>query len=207
MAKNNFSRVDSGSWGIFLGVWGASLYWKVDLDFWFGHPKCLFWYPQNGQKDAVLENAIELKNQNEGSIINIKIHTKNQPKFFGKFSSWQHALVSISKIVNYLWHLRMWSFQSNIRVNRHVNIWHQSPLWTFQNSPCNVFLPSENILIYWYWKYMSYLISLHHLLSENTAHVGSFSFFVFVFVSQYPAKVSFLENSQCAIVISDMIWT
>ena len=111
-----------------------------------------FWYPQNGQKDAVSENAIELKNQNEGSIINIKIHTKNQPKFFGKFSSWQHALVSISKIVNYLWHLRMWSFQSNIRVNRHVNIWHQSPLWTFQNSPCNVFLPSENILIYWYWK-------------------------------------------------------
>ena len=29
---------------------------------------------------------------------------------------------------------------------------------------------------------MSYLISLHHLLSENIAHVGSFSFFVFVFV-------------------------
>ena len=26
---------------------GASLYWKVVSEFWFGHPKCHFWYPQN----------------------------------------------------------------------------------------------------------------------------------------------------------------
>ena len=30
-------------------VLGASLYWKVVLEFWFGHPKCHFWYPQNGK--------------------------------------------------------------------------------------------------------------------------------------------------------------
>ena len=24
--------------------------WKVVLEFWFGHPKCHFWYPQNDQK-------------------------------------------------------------------------------------------------------------------------------------------------------------
>ena len=29
MAKNRFSRADLGSWGGFLGVLGASLYWKV----------------------------------------------------------------------------------------------------------------------------------------------------------------------------------
>ena len=33
----------------FFGVLGASLYWKVVLEFWFGHPKCHFWYSQNGQ--------------------------------------------------------------------------------------------------------------------------------------------------------------
>ena len=49
MAKNHFLRSDFGSWGGFLGVLGASLYWKVVLEFWFGHPKCQFWYPQNGQ--------------------------------------------------------------------------------------------------------------------------------------------------------------
>ena len=48
MAKNHFSRSDFGSWGGFLGVLGASLYWKVVSEFWFGHPKCHFWYPQNG---------------------------------------------------------------------------------------------------------------------------------------------------------------
>ena len=37
-----------GSLGGFLGVLGASLYWKVVSEFWFGHPKCYFWYPQNG---------------------------------------------------------------------------------------------------------------------------------------------------------------
>ena len=30
-----------------MGVLGGYLYWKVVLDFWFGHPKCHFWYPQN----------------------------------------------------------------------------------------------------------------------------------------------------------------
>ena len=53
MAKNHFWRAESGSRGVFLGVLGASLYWKVVLDFWFGHPKCQFWYPQNGYKDPV----------------------------------------------------------------------------------------------------------------------------------------------------------
>ena len=51
MAKNHFSRSDFGSWGGFLGVFGASLYWKVDLEFWFGLSKCHFWYPQNGQSN------------------------------------------------------------------------------------------------------------------------------------------------------------
>ena len=32
----------------FWGVLGASFYWKVVLEFWFGGPKCHFWYPQNG---------------------------------------------------------------------------------------------------------------------------------------------------------------
>ena len=48
MAKNHFLRSVFGSWGGFLGVLGASLYWKVVSEFWFGHPKCYFWYPQNG---------------------------------------------------------------------------------------------------------------------------------------------------------------
>ena len=47
MAKNHFLRSVFGSWGGFLGVLGASLYWKVVSEFWFGHPKCHFWYPQN----------------------------------------------------------------------------------------------------------------------------------------------------------------
>ena len=49
MTKNRFSRSNFGSWGGFLGVLGASLYWKVVSEFWFGHPKCHFWYPQNGK--------------------------------------------------------------------------------------------------------------------------------------------------------------
>ena len=44
----HFLRYDFGSWGGFLEVLGASLCWKVVLEFWFGHPKCHFWYPQNG---------------------------------------------------------------------------------------------------------------------------------------------------------------
>ena len=48
MAKNHFLRSVFGSWGGFLGVLGASLYWKVVSEFWFERPKCLFWYPQNG---------------------------------------------------------------------------------------------------------------------------------------------------------------
>ena len=28
-----------------MGVLGGYLYWKVVLEFWFGHPKCHFWYP------------------------------------------------------------------------------------------------------------------------------------------------------------------
>ena len=54
MAKNHFSRSDFGSWGGFLGVLGASLYWKVVSEFWFGHPKCHFWYTQNGQNGPFL---------------------------------------------------------------------------------------------------------------------------------------------------------
>ena len=49
MAKNHFSRSDFGSWGGFLGVLGAILYWKVVLEFWFGHPKCHFRYPQKAK--------------------------------------------------------------------------------------------------------------------------------------------------------------
>ena len=33
-----------------MGVLGGYLYWKVVLEFWFRHPKCHFWYPQNSQK-------------------------------------------------------------------------------------------------------------------------------------------------------------
>ena len=33
-----------------MGVLGGYLYWKVVLEFWFGHPKCHFRYPQNSQK-------------------------------------------------------------------------------------------------------------------------------------------------------------
>ena len=32
------------------GFSGGDLYWKVVLEFWFGHPKCHFRYPQNSQK-------------------------------------------------------------------------------------------------------------------------------------------------------------
>ena len=38
----------------FLGVLGASLYWKVVSEFWFGHPKRHFWYPQNDQNGVIL---------------------------------------------------------------------------------------------------------------------------------------------------------
>ena len=34
-----------------MGVLRGYLYWKVVLGFWFGHPKCHFWYPQNDQND------------------------------------------------------------------------------------------------------------------------------------------------------------
>ena len=33
-----------------MGVLGGYWYWKVVLEFWFGHLKCHFWYPQNSQK-------------------------------------------------------------------------------------------------------------------------------------------------------------
>ena len=33
-----------------MRVLGGYLYWKVVLEFWFGHPKCHFRYPQNSQK-------------------------------------------------------------------------------------------------------------------------------------------------------------
>ena len=33
-----------------MGVLGGYLYWKVVFEFWFGHPKCPFRYPQNSQK-------------------------------------------------------------------------------------------------------------------------------------------------------------
>ena len=52
MAKNHFSRSDSDSWGVFLGVLGATLCWKVVLQFWFGDPKCRFWYPQKWLKGS-----------------------------------------------------------------------------------------------------------------------------------------------------------
>ena len=54
ITKNHFLRADSGSWGGFLGVLGASLYWKVVSEFWFGHPKCHFWYPPNPQNGVIL---------------------------------------------------------------------------------------------------------------------------------------------------------
>ena len=37
-----------------MGVLGGYLCWKVVLEFWFRHPKCHFWYPQNGQNGVIL---------------------------------------------------------------------------------------------------------------------------------------------------------
>ena len=35
-----------------VSKWGFYLYWKVVLEFWFGHPKCHFGTPQNAQNDT-----------------------------------------------------------------------------------------------------------------------------------------------------------
>ena len=37
-----------------MGVLGGYLYWKVVLEFWFGHPKCHFWYPPKRPKWVIL---------------------------------------------------------------------------------------------------------------------------------------------------------
>ena len=37
-----------------MGVLGGYLCWKVVLEFWFGHPKCHFWYPPKRQKWVIL---------------------------------------------------------------------------------------------------------------------------------------------------------
>ena len=71
MAKNHFSRGDFGSWGGFLGVLEASLYWKVVSEFWFGSPKCHFRYAQNGKNSR------------------ISLHIHNVINHSGNLSTWQ----------------------------------------------------------------------------------------------------------------------
>ena len=54
MAKNRFSGVQNGSQDVEMGVLGGYLYWKVVLEFWFGHPKCHFRYPPKSPKWVIL---------------------------------------------------------------------------------------------------------------------------------------------------------
>ena len=54
MSKRHFSRVDFGSWGVSLGILGASLDYKVVLQFWLEHTKCHFWHAQIGVVLAIL---------------------------------------------------------------------------------------------------------------------------------------------------------
>ena len=49
MAKNHFLRSDFGSWGVFLGVLRASLYWKVVL---IPAPEVPFSVPSKWQKQS-----------------------------------------------------------------------------------------------------------------------------------------------------------
>ena len=44
-----------------MGVLGGYLYWKVVLQFWFGHPKCHFRYPQNGKNSQNSKTTFQYK--------------------------------------------------------------------------------------------------------------------------------------------------
>ena len=73
LAKNHFSRADAGFWGVFLRVLGASLCWKVVLEFWFVE---LFWAYRNGTSVPKLK------------ILNIQIA---KYLIFGYLDIWQGA--------------------------------------------------------------------------------------------------------------------
>ena len=50
--KKSILEVQFWFLGGFLGVLGASLYWKVVLEFWSGHRKCHFGTPKMAKLDA-----------------------------------------------------------------------------------------------------------------------------------------------------------
>ena len=69
-----------------MGVLGASLYWKVILQFWFGHPKCHFWYPPNGYKTDLNKFKLKIKNFHLQFLDN---------KFSSTFCRWQFFIYNL----------------------------------------------------------------------------------------------------------------
>ena len=73
-----------------MGVLGGYLYWKVVLEFWFGHPKCHCRYPQNVENGSfwvflakVVTPFLDIK---IGNKVNLSIIERGGSPAFRKFT-------------------------------------------------------------------------------------------------------------------------
>ena len=84
MDKNRFLGVQNGSQSVEMGILGGVFVMKVVLEFWFGHPKCHFWYPQNDQKGSFWGyqkwHGAWCPNQNSESTFIDQNHPQNPQK-------------------------------------------------------------------------------------------------------------------------------
>ena len=129
ITKNHFSRSYFGSWGGSLGVLGASLYWKVVSEFWFGSPKCHFRYAQNGKNSR------------------ISLHIHNVINHSGNLSTWQDTWSLILErshtiVRNAVNHSPMWKDTCKLILRkRHTIVYNVAnhsiklEIWKFDCSP------------------------------------------------------------------------